>query len=1185
MEQSAPPPRLAVVVGQRLVVTATGFTPAEREELCRMAEALGGCYLPELVHRATAPRDYTTHLVCKSMMCAFGTPKFTRALEWGLPVVTWRWLRDSLQTQALQPVERYKTDSLDGAGHLMVRPAQLQQPLAWQPTVRLPAQQQHRRVALAEVSNQVQAQQQQLVQQQKPRQQPSAPAAKPAPAPAPALPPAARTPEFSFFNSSARHQPAGRHRSATPDVEAALLTGPPAPVPAAAAPPLPPAAAPTFPLAAYAAPAAATLQPGALGVNVSPLPAGFEVSSPSFGSMGTGAGRHAFGGGQHHQLPRGGGFAFPMDADADDLIIPGTQAPDDDFDDGHGSPQSLLTYLQNKMTLGGAGGGGACSRGGGGAAAATPAHVCAGDGEAESAADDMLVSPVPRTSQQLQQQLDWGGDGDDVDGMDVSPAVAAGSPRHSEQQQQQDAAAPERPSMLYSGFSGDLCDAAASRRAREVAATGAGEEPATAPQRVAAAATPETPRGGDDHPRIPATLDLTPAGLDAAADVSRAPAAAVGVVERRGAPAPSPPRGALSTNPEPRMARGRGGGAAVVAVKPEPCDDDEGVGSPGRGEAGAVLGPMWDVGSEGASDMAVDDADSDGGEAGGEEEGGGEEGEEAWEDALEDEEEEDDDGGAPSFDLGVAQPQQQVQSQEQQQGQQQTGRLQRLQRGASQADEGGGSEDGDNALDDTGLEDKEMLEDEEALEDTGLEDKEMRQHDEALEDEEVREPSPSRQDGDRQRATAAPSHVSFSTTSSSAAAAALDGVSSAERGGGDERRVSAASGEEGRGSCAPLPRPAHLGLVRVKTEPGTEQEHADEADAAFAAPPQPPHTMQPPPSGAQPAQGKEPGQGTQPRQGTQPATQAPEATQATPHEARPPPPFAALSGAAKALASARAARRPGATGGAAAAGGPATQGGGGPSSSQQQQRPVAVKPDPDGRQPGTATAAVGGAHRRPVSASASSGPVAALAQLLSRHVASAPGLVMAHGSKAPSVEVLKALARAPRGCSAKQQHGLSSTKGLEFAEQVTVYPPGVTISTKDRSKAGRCPLVLVHGFGGGEGEWSAVAGDPHALYLNAGEWWLEYSPLVSAADAAEGARAAGKRPVLPPDLAPSCELLRCVARAHARLADVVGDVEVVRTKKLPARLAPNALYVRHAWDDAQHAVVTDAPVSEFTLER
>jgi hypothetical protein len=50
---------------------SSGFNPGERDELCRMAEALGGRYSPELSHR-------TTHLVCKSMMCAFGTPKFMR---------------------------------------------------------------------------------------------------------------------------------------------------------------------------------------------------------------------------------------------------------------------------------------------------------------------------------------------------------------------------------------------------------------------------------------------------------------------------------------------------------------------------------------------------------------------------------------------------------------------------------------------------------------------------------------------------------------------------------------------------------------------------------------------------------------------------------------------------------------------------------------------------------------------------------------------------------------------------------------------------------------------------------------------------------------------------------------------------------------------------------------------------
>ena len=64
--------------GQRVTITGTGFSPNERLDLQRLTVAIGGSYLPDLIHRSTDPTCYTTHLVCKRILDAFGTAKYTR---------------------------------------------------------------------------------------------------------------------------------------------------------------------------------------------------------------------------------------------------------------------------------------------------------------------------------------------------------------------------------------------------------------------------------------------------------------------------------------------------------------------------------------------------------------------------------------------------------------------------------------------------------------------------------------------------------------------------------------------------------------------------------------------------------------------------------------------------------------------------------------------------------------------------------------------------------------------------------------------------------------------------------------------------------------------------------------------------------------------------------------------------
>lgn len=41
----------------------------------------------------------TTHLVCHTVVGAFSQPKYLKALEWGIPVVSYCWLVDSMQVR------------------------------------------------------------------------------------------------------------------------------------------------------------------------------------------------------------------------------------------------------------------------------------------------------------------------------------------------------------------------------------------------------------------------------------------------------------------------------------------------------------------------------------------------------------------------------------------------------------------------------------------------------------------------------------------------------------------------------------------------------------------------------------------------------------------------------------------------------------------------------------------------------------------------------------------------------------------------------------------------------------------------------------------------------------------------------------------------------------------------------
>jgi hypothetical protein len=261
-----------------------GFKRHERDALRGVVESMGARFSPDLVHRSTAPGCFTTTLVCKRLLDAFGTPKYTRALEWGLPVVTWSWLVDCMEQRRLLPTFYYKTDRLDCPGDILLSDkalllapfasSQKTPPPPPQPALLGPKQDQ-KRSALAEIHNTSSHQLQQQQQQQQVKHEPpsKAPVA-PSPSPPKATTPAAAAPP------------------------APITTTPAAPVEFSFRPPARQDSAPLWPPSSSSRPASPAPRntpnhpkhpnhqqqqlPGSC--QVSPLPEGYEICSPSFGA-------------------------------------------------------------------------------------------------------------------------------------------------------------------------------------------------------------------------------------------------------------------------------------------------------------------------------------------------------------------------------------------------------------------------------------------------------------------------------------------------------------------------------------------------------------------------------------------------------------------------------------------------------------------------------------------------------------------------------------------------------------------------------------------------------------------------------------------------------------------------------------------------------------------------------------
>jgi twin BRCT domain len=95
-----------------------GFFGEERQRIRRLAECAGARYSGDLVC------GETTHLVCRSVAQARAGEKFRCADAWGIAAVSWRWLLDCAQRDALLPVQPYSEDALreDDKGAAGLRP-------------------------------------------------------------------------------------------------------------------------------------------------------------------------------------------------------------------------------------------------------------------------------------------------------------------------------------------------------------------------------------------------------------------------------------------------------------------------------------------------------------------------------------------------------------------------------------------------------------------------------------------------------------------------------------------------------------------------------------------------------------------------------------------------------------------------------------------------------------------------------------------------------------------------------------------------------------------------------------------------------------------------------------------------------------------------------------------------------
>ncbi|MEW5302119.1 MAG: hypothetical protein WDW36_004929 [Sanguina aurantia] len=192
---------------------------------------------------------------------------------------------------------------------------------------------------------------------------------------------------------------------------------------------------------------------------------------------------------------------------------------------------------------------------------------------------------------------------------------------------------------------------------------------------------------------------------------------------------------------------------------------------------------------------------------------------------------------------------------------------------------------------------------------------------------------------------------------------------------------------------------------------------------------------------------------------------------------------------------------------------------------------------------------------------------------------SAPGL-----SGGGLVTVVKGLSRPTRSNTVREVHTGVHIKTVEFAEQIQIESLQLLINCRDRSRRTHCPIVILKD--GVSGDTRAAVMEPYALYkLPSGEWWVEGYRFYTAADIQSLATASSTTLHLPTDFHCKHELLRDTDRLHARLSEVIGELAVMRTKKLPSKWArgERPAFCRYVFDATLRVVLTDQPATDFII--
>jgi hypothetical protein len=83
-----------------------GFADATKAQAQYLAKELGMVYRGDLTHGVTAV------LVCHRLIDAFGSAKYFKAMQWGIPVVSYDWLIESYIAGHALPIDHFKTDRL-----------------------------------------------------------------------------------------------------------------------------------------------------------------------------------------------------------------------------------------------------------------------------------------------------------------------------------------------------------------------------------------------------------------------------------------------------------------------------------------------------------------------------------------------------------------------------------------------------------------------------------------------------------------------------------------------------------------------------------------------------------------------------------------------------------------------------------------------------------------------------------------------------------------------------------------------------------------------------------------------------------------------------------------------------------------------------------------------------------------